>query len=119
MVKYERWYGRVNCGKVFKAWAEGRSNRSADSVWSNGDHIYSYGTCIVARDGDRVILNRTTYSVTTTRHQNALYTALRQNGFDFVTVEDIRYGAHADDLRERAKHDWREPGVEYPRQETA
>lgn len=86
---------RVNCRKTLEAWRAGKSLRLADSVWTNGDHIYSYATCIVARATDgRVILNRTQYSVTTTTHQKALAAAL-----DFaIEVAGLRCGCDARDV---------------------
>jgi hypothetical protein len=80
---------RVNCKNVLNAWRCGRRNKSAQSIWTDGRDIYSYGTCLVTRDdAGNVILNRTRYSVTTTIHQGALAVAL--NGCR--VVDGIRIG---------------------------
>jgi hypothetical protein len=67
---------RVNTAKTLAAWNAHRPLKIAESIWTDGERIMSYGTCIVERhnEGDRDItyLNVTKYSVTTTIHQNAL-----------------------------------------------
>lgn len=63
---------RKNCQDVVRAWERGEACRRADSIWTDGERILSYGTCIVQPVGGRLYLNRTRYSVTTSVHQNAL-----------------------------------------------
>lgn len=64
---------RKNCAEVVRAWEFGRANRRADSIWTDGRQIMSYGTVILEPvDGLGLVLNRTRYSHTTSTHQNAL-----------------------------------------------
>lgn len=64
---------RKNTQAVWKSWQQGKANKTCQAVWTDGKHVWSYGTCIMALDSDdKVVLNRTRYSMTTTVHQNAL-----------------------------------------------
>jgi hypothetical protein len=63
---------RKNCKEAVKAFRERKECRKAESIWSNGDALYSYATPLLERDGDTLYLNRTKYSVTTSVHQGAL-----------------------------------------------
>ena len=63
---------RKNCQEVVRAWEIGQACSKADSIWTDGRRIMSYGTCLVQNIRGRLYLNRTRYSVTTTIHQNAL-----------------------------------------------
>ena len=64
---------RKNCAEVLRALQDRKPCRKADSVWTDGKHIYSYATCILAQRRDGTFcLNRTRYSVTTTIHQHAI-----------------------------------------------
>jgi hypothetical protein len=75
---------RKNTAQVLKAFAAGKAARPAASIWTDGVSIFSYNTCLVtpalAIDGHpsfTLVLNRTSYSVTTSQHQTALAVALR------------------------------------------
>jgi hypothetical protein len=68
---------RKNCSDALNRFLLGeKSPRSAvgSSIWTDGTTIWSYATALVIRDAatQRCVLNRTTYSRTTTVHQNAL-----------------------------------------------
>jgi hypothetical protein len=64
---------RKNCRQTLNAFVAGKSARPAASIWTDGVRIFSYLTCIAERMPDGgILLNRTSYSVTTTIHQNAL-----------------------------------------------
>jgi predicted component of type VI protein secretion system len=64
---------RKNTQAVWQAWQAGKALRKCDAVWTDGKHVWSYGTCIAALDSDdRVVLNRTRYSVTTTVQQTGM-----------------------------------------------
>lgn len=64
---------RKNCAAVLRSLQDRKLNRKADSVWTDGMHIYSYATCILAQKRDGTfVLNRTKYSVTTSIHQHAI-----------------------------------------------
>lgn len=93
---------RKNCTLALAAFLAGRSARPADSIWSNGDHLYSYATCIVARGAaGEFIVNRTRYSTTTSIHQGPLTARLRECG-RVVEVRGLPRGCDARDLREAA-----------------
>ena len=86
---------RTNTRKTLAAFYARKSLRLASSVWTNGDHIYSYGTCLAARLSDgRIVLNRTKYSPTTSNHQNAIAAALGP----FISVDGLRFGADSREL---------------------
>jgi len=63
---------RKNCQEVVRAWERGQACHKTPSIWTDGERIMSYGTCILQNVGGQLYLNRTRYSVTTTIHQNAL-----------------------------------------------
>jgi hypothetical protein len=67
---------RRNLSAVLNAWRLGKA-RKGQSCSTDGTRIYSYATCLVEREADgRVLLNRTTYSRTTTAQQRSLLVAL-------------------------------------------
>ena len=41
-------------------------------MWSTGNKLMSYGTCIAEWDGKGMIINRTKYSSTTSTHQGMI-----------------------------------------------
>jgi hypothetical protein len=83
---------RASTLRVFNAWINQENDRQQNSVWTNGDDIYSYGTVIVSRVDDEVIFNSTRYSNTTTRHQNGIALLLKQSGIDFTEVGAVPIG---------------------------
>ena len=94
---------RENMRAVLKAYMQSKPCRKAESVWTNGDHIYSYGTCLLAKlDDGRVAFNVTKYSRTTTVHQNALRGYVQDAGWPVVDVDGLYQGCSADHLRQRA-----------------
>lgn len=80
---------QLGVNRVVRAWQAGESFK-AGSVRTDGRRVFSYGTCILEREADgRVIRNVTTYSTTTTRHQNAAgYAAVYA-----LIVDDVPRGA--------------------------
>lgn len=71
---------RKNTTQVVEAFLDGKPCNPSRSIWTNGNSIWSYSTCIAIRvpeAPERVILNTTRYSVTTTIHQNGLTYLLR------------------------------------------
>ena len=97
---------RVNCKRVLAAWQAGRKDQREQSVWTDGEHIYSYGTCIVATLPANapewwVVLNVTRYSVTTTVHQNALRVALA--GLIACEVDGVPSCASAQSLIDKSR----------------
>jgi hypothetical protein len=67
---------RKNCKRTIDAWMSKRAyGKRGDSIWTDGDGIYSYATWILCerRDGcGPHLFNATKYSHTTTIHQNAI-----------------------------------------------
>jgi hypothetical protein len=64
---------RTNTREVLQAVQNGKALRKADSVWTDGLHIYSYATCILAQQRDGTfVLNVTKYSNTTSDKQSSI-----------------------------------------------
>lgn len=77
---------RVGTRQIYAAWKVGRVKfLSSRALWTDGASIYSYGTAVLARVSKEdvrreglghphgcVVLNRSSYSNTTTCHQNGL-----------------------------------------------
>lgn len=59
---------------VVKAFSIRKKAKSyTGSIWSTGDCLYSYHTCIAEYDkNDRLYMNLTKYSVTTSHHQSLM-----------------------------------------------
>jgi hypothetical protein len=86
---------RKNTRLALAAYNAGKAARPAESIWTDGDTIYSYRTALLTRLPDgREVFNGTRYSVTTTIHQNAIRDAA------YLEVDDIERGASAEDLRD-------------------
>jgi hypothetical protein len=104
---------RVGTRRVFDAWVDYKEDRTQNAIWTDGESIYSYGTVLLI-EGDtfmnklangmhtasrgKIVLNRTTYSKTTTTHQNGLATLLTQSGIEFEEVDNIPMGTKSLDL---------------------
>lgn len=68
-----------------------------DSIWTDGQTIFSYGTPILTRvSRSIVVFNTTKYSVTTTIHQNALAAYFARNGYTVWTVDNVERGTRDD-----------------------
>lgn len=89
---------RKNTRTVAEAWEDDRTSSGQRSIWTDGVHIYSYGTCIAARvpKTRTLILNGTKYSPTTSQHQAGLrlslgdYIAGETDGLDIgCTSRDV------------------------------
>ena len=85
---------RKNASKVYKMFHYGRPCREAESIWTDGETIYSYGTAIatVGSSWISIIMNTTKYSPTTSTHQNAIMAKLRKEGYHVVEVEHLPIG---------------------------
>lgn len=79
---------RKNTVEAFKAWQVGKAKKPSSSIWTDGQHVYSYGTRIITREGGRVIFNQEKYSVTTSNHQNSLRFLMAQNGIGWEPAEN-------------------------------
>ena len=72
---------RKNTRQTVEAFLEGKARRPANSIWTNGDHIWSYGTMLVERhptDPRSLVFNATKYSPTTSQHQRGLRAVLEK-----------------------------------------
>lgn len=76
---------RKNTQEAFRAFEAGEAKKVAQSIWTDGETIYSYSTALLARrDNGSLVFNATRYSVTTTIHQNGLRELLRGQKYDSV-----------------------------------
>jgi len=90
---------RKNCREALRAFQSGRAARPADSIWTDGETIWSYSTALVTRTPvGRLVLNRTKYSPTTSNHQTALAADLPQA----IVVTDLPRGVMPAELVRRA-----------------
>lgn len=82
-----------NTAAAVDAFIAGKSLKKCRSIWTNGDELFSYNVRIASKCGfipNHAIVNDARYSVTTSRHQNALRVLLRQSGWSWVD-RPIRY----------------------------
>lgn len=89
--------------QVLEAFLESETCKPASSIWTDGQSIYSYGTCLLAwvaldDDAKAYIVNGTHYSPTTTRYQNDLIADAVQSGIELVIVQDVERGASPADV---------------------
>lgn len=89
---------RKNCSEVVESFLIGQPLRKAQSIWTDGDTIFSYGTAIVerrfnAKGVGRFLLNRTKYSVTTSTHQGAIAARFNRYGLNYEEVEGVAIGS--------------------------
>lgn len=88
---------RKNCQQTVKAFDNDKARKPAESIWTDGETIFSYRTALLTFvPGTGYILNRTTYSVTTTIHQNALRVEYRDQTVH--EVDGLRQGATRQEL---------------------
>ena len=81
---------RKNCQRTVNAWRGGKSfGKWGDSIWTDGDGIYSYATWIVCRsEGGPFLFNATKYSQTTTTHQNAIRAHMHTEGYSLKVYDN-------------------------------
>lgn len=96
---------RKNTEKVLEAWLIRKPLRACAAIWTDGTHIYSYSTCILAggRQGGRAVwvVNETRYSATTARHQRDVEERLRnvpRSGEYLRSVNGLPRGATPTDV---------------------
>jgi hypothetical protein len=92
---------RTNTSKVLAAFEAGKALKQCSAVWTDGESVFSYGTCIVTPVPGGLAFNATKYSVTTSGHQRALYTALLPRVI--VHLQDQRQGVTSYGLRDAAR----------------
>lgn len=87
---------RVNTQAVLDAFDSGLPLSRAEAIWTDGVHIWSYATCMVAQSARGIlVLNDADYSVTTRIHQGGLlYWLLSGPGrWNGTKVRDVRRSA--------------------------
>ena len=90
---------RVNASKALAAFVAGKRAVPAESVWTDGETIYSYRTAIATRTpAGFIVLNRTKYSQTTTVHQNAFAYHLTRYFSHVAEVDGLRQGVEPREL---------------------
>jgi hypothetical protein len=106
---------RKNTSETLHAWRAGRPyGRAGDSVWTDGESVYSYDTCIVAPavtvpleiDGgtytvERFPLNVTEYSRTTSEKQRGAVAFMGPGVF--VEVDNLYRGILPEHLAHHAR----------------
>jgi hypothetical protein len=105
---------RKNCEAVMEAWNNNEpEGKPGSAVWTDGDHVYSYQTCVLAyREGGHplepeaedavIVLNASKYSVTTSGHQTAIAGYLNVHFMgDFVAYAGFPFGATPAELLDR------------------
>ena len=82
---------RKNCQRALRSWCqnEGAVSAPTESIWSDGETIWSYRTALVTKWGGTTVLNMSKYSTTTAVHQNALAAALP----NATQVDGLPFGA--------------------------
>ena len=76
-----------NTKAVLDSWIKGeRYGKPSDSLWTDGQFIFSYLTWIVRLSpiGRAWYMNITIYSPTTTRHQNGIRTQWNRDDFAYI-----------------------------------
>lgn len=81
---------RKNTAEVMEAWNFYKTKgKRGDSIWTDGNNVFSYDTCILTYGPNGGRLNTTKYSVTTTTHQNGIKAWLAERGVSLVEVPGI------------------------------
>jgi hypothetical protein len=93
---------RTQLAKVLAAFNATTEAKQSKSFWTDGDSIYSYGTCLLTRVHDAAeqgsdvvrgsVLNLTRYTRTTTQYQNELFKELTLAGENFAALDDAPLG---------------------------
>ena len=84
---------RKNTRLVIDAWRNSKPLKQCQSIWTDGEAIYSYATCLVVTEEDApLILNMTKYSRTTTIHQNSLLVWFAKLGEQVIVMGDFPRG---------------------------
>ena len=104
---------RKNCAEAMDAWnSNERGGKPGSAIWTDGVHVYSYQTCLLAyrEAGDLldleqeavVVVNATRYSVTTSTHQSGIAEYLnRYFGGDFIALDGFPFGVTPDEVLTR------------------
>lgn len=92
---------------VIKAFINGENQGKASNLYIEKDKLFNYRTVIAERDltGDkpRFILNKTSYSRSTSTIQNKLELMLLHDNISYSTIDNVRMGAS--NLKESVNND--------------
>jgi hypothetical protein len=89
---------RKNCQRTINAWENGEPfGKRGDSIWTDGDGIYSYKTWILCGERGKECehgfpFNATWYSQTTTTHQNAIRAYMDTKGYGLKVYDNVLRG---------------------------
>ena len=84
---------RKNTREALEAFHKGERAEPANSIWTDGEALYSYRTMIAVKANDiAIVLNNRQYSVTTSEKQNSTAEYFRSMGYTVHEVQDIPSG---------------------------
>jgi hypothetical protein len=84
----------MNNQSVINAFLCGKSAKSSNgNLRTDGNKLVSYYTAIAVRMGDTIVLNRTKYSVSTSKIQTWLLNSVVKGGFPHREVYNVPLGA--------------------------
>jgi hypothetical protein len=84
----------MNNQSVINAFLCGKSAKSSNgNLRTDGNKLVSYYTAIAVRMGDTIVLNRTKYSVSTSKIQTWLLNSVVIGGFPHREVYNVPLGA--------------------------
>lgn len=104
------------CQLFAKGQADGKDQSHSGNLWvsHDGKRLMNYSTCLVERNAElgKIIFNRTSYSVTTSKIQGYILSAFhRQVGSEYlqensIHVDDVYMGTSYLDTAAKAKIEW-------------
>lgn len=72
--------------QVFRRWKEGREHTKCRSIWTDGNAIYSYDTCLLTKYPKGILFNPTRHTTTTSRHQNGIRSLLEEERMIYTEI---------------------------------
>lgn len=80
--------------KEIARWIEGMASfgQRPDSAWADGNLLYSYKTVIAKRLGNKIYVNQTKYSATTSRLVGAVRNLAQQRGLQVIEKDEDFFG---------------------------
>jgi hypothetical protein len=85
----------MNNQSVINAFLCGKSAKSSNgNLRTDGNKLVSYYTAIAVRMGDTIVLNRTKYSVSTSKIQTWLLYSVIESGLQYKEVCNVPLGGY-------------------------
>jgi hypothetical protein len=78
--------------QIIKGFINGATSGKVNNLKIDGDKLINYGTVIAQRTGEFFVVNRTKYSITTSKIQSMLLRNLNMNGKMVREVTGIEIG---------------------------